>query len=615
VSDNTSVTARAAFAFLLAILTCSSLSAQKRSGPLAKPTAKSVPAPKPYQWTKPANPVVSKWLQSLTLRRKIAQLIIVPISGDSLVPTTQEYKDLDALVHTTGVGGLIVINRSERGVLRRAAPYEMVTFLNYMQRRAGLPLIVAGDFERGAAFRVGNVTEFPDAMAFAAAGDVEATRAFGAATARQSRALGTHWVYAPDADVNNNPDNPIINTRSFGEDPDAVVSHVKAFIEGARSDPKYRVLVTVKHFPGHGDTAVDSHSKMPVVAANRQRLESMEFRPFRAAVDLGVDAVMSAHISVPALEASGAPSTVSPAILTGILRNEWKFPGIIVTDAMNMGGLATAYAPGQAAVAALEAGVDVLLIPGDPKASVDAVAAAVRAKKISVRRLNESVLRVLNAKYYAGLARSRATNPDQISVAIHSAEDQALANRVAESAVTLVKDSSAMLPLADPSNACYVVLSERRYSLQGQVFLDELRRRAPAARTRLVTPEMESSELSEAAKNLASCPSIVVAAFASFSSAGPGRPPLRGPLPGFLQQLANGRAPLALVSLGSPYLLRYYPNVPALMTTFSPAPSSELAAVRALFGEIPIRGKSPVTIPGVSRLGDGIERQATRTPR
>ena len=294
----------------------------------------------------------------LSLREKVAQLIVVPFYGEAPHPQSQDFATCLHWVRDLRIGGLVLMNRVQSGLVRHCEPHALAAFLNRMQRIARIPLLVAADFERGASMRVSSQTLFPHALAFAATRDLSASRYEGAATARQARALGVHWILAPVADVNNNPDNPIINIRSYGQDPQEVAAHVTAFIEGAQSESRQPVLTTAKHFPGHGDTATDTHLGLAVLPADRARLENTELPPFRAAIRQGVDAVMSAHIAVPALDAPETPSTLSSAVLTGLLRNELGFRGLIVTDALDMQGVANQWSPGEAAVKALEAGAE-----------------------------------------------------------------------------------------------------------------------------------------------------------------------------------------------------------------------------------------------------------------
>ncbi|HET9321147.1 MAG TPA: glycoside hydrolase family 3 N-terminal domain-containing protein, partial [Bryobacteraceae bacterium] len=309
---------------------------------------------------------VNRWMKSLSLREKVAQLVMIPFTGHSLSTRTKEYRKFVHLIRDVRVGGLILVNVAQGRLVQRAEPHELASFVNRMQRLSRLPLLVSGDFERGASMRVSDTTVFPHAMAFAAAGDPALTRYEGEVTAREARALGVQWVFYPDADVNNNPDNPIINIRSFGENPQVVSQHVAAFIEGAESDRRNRILTTAKHFPGHGDTAIDTHLGLATITADRKRLNDVELIPFRAAIAKGVDSVMTAHISVPAIDPADVPATLSPAILTKLLRDELGFHGLIVTDAMDMGGITVRYAPGEAVVRAVLAGVDALLMPPVP---------------------------------------------------------------------------------------------------------------------------------------------------------------------------------------------------------------------------------------------------------
>ncbi len=549
-------------------------------------------------------PTVRRWLSSLTLSQKVAQLVMIPFYGEAPHTQSKQYRHFLRLVRDQRVGGLILVNHTGSRGIKRAEPYALAAFLNRMQRIAKIPLIVAGDFERGASMRVDDTTLFPHAMAFAAAGDPGATRYMGEITARDSRALGVHWVFFPVADVNSNPDNPIINIRSFGESPSVVSTHVRAFIEGARSDPKARVLTTAKHFPGHGDTSVDSHLQLSSIQSDQTHMDKVEFAPFRAAIEEHVDAIMTAHIAVPALDAPDVPATLSAAIMTGVLRKDLKFQGIVVTDALEMGGIAKGFSSGEAAVRALEAGADVLLMPPDPEAAIRAVAAAVQKGRLSVKRIDESVLRVLTAKQTVGLDRARLVDLEAIADVIDSPEAAARAQEIADRAVTLVKNDGGALPLRDPKNACYLILTEGRYSNEGQATTHELSQRS-ANQVFLLDPSLPDSELDAAAQRASSCEQIAVLAFAS-ASAYKGSLALPGGFPKLIDTLIASGKPMALVSLGNPYLIRNFPKVGAYLTTYSPVTTAEVSVVKALYGEIDIGGHLPVTIPGIADFGFGI---------
>ncbi len=566
------------------------------------------PTPRPA----PVPGIVQQWMRSLSLQDKIAQLISMPCFGENPGSRSQDLKKFRHWVRDLHVGGLIVINRVVNGSVRNADPYAMAVFLNKMQRMSRLPLIVSGDFERGASMRVASTTKFPHNMAYGAARDYDGSRFEGAQTARESRALGVQWVFAPDSDVNNNPENPIINIRSYGEDPVDVARHVTAYIQGAQSDPKNRVLVTAKHFPGHGDTAQDSHIGLPTLDVTRERLNSLEFVPFRAAIQHGVDAVMSAHIALPAVEPEGVPSTVSSKVLTGVLRDELDFKGIVVTDAMDMQGLTNQFSAGEASVRALEAGADVLLMPKDADEAIRAVVHAVTQGRISRKRIDQSVARVLGAKVMLGLARQRIVDVDGISEVIDDPEVEQRAQGVADRAVTLVRNTGDQVPLRNPDRSCLFVLLESRYSQQGRQMLLEVRKRAPKMQIRVLDPTSPEAELKDSLLLGSQCEVVAVAAWVT-AGAYRGNVALPPPLSDFVTALGEGTTPVLLISFGNPYLLRAFPKVAGYMAMFSTVPMSETAAAKAMLGEIPIGGHLPVSIPGFAQLGDGI--QVTMTSR
>ena len=549
---------------------------------------------------------MARWMRAMTLRDEIAQLVTIPFSGRPLSTRSRAYRDFVRLVSREHVGGMILVNVTGGRVVQKAEPLEVAAFLNRMQRLAPVPLIVSGDLERGASMRLNNTTMFPHAMAFAAAHDVAGARFEGQVTAQEARAVGLHWVFFPVADVNNNPDNPIINIRSFGENPADVAAYATAFIEGAHSEKKSLVLTTAKHFPGHGDTSTDTHLNLATIPADRARLEALEFAPFRAAIEAGVDSVMTAHIAVPALDAPDVPATLSPKILTGVLRDEMGFKGIVVTDALEMGGIANGFSTGEAAVRAIEAGADVLLMPPDPHAAIEGVAAGVASGRITRKRIEQSVTRVLTAKARLGLATKSLVDLESINEVVNTPEANARALETADRAVTLVRNNENLVPLREPAKACFVVLAEGRNSIGGQAFAQEVHRRLAGARVFPLDASMDEVELKSAEQQFASCDTVVAAAYVSVAGYR-GNVSLGGGFPGLMERLAASKKPVVLVALGNPYLLRNFAWVNAYLATYSVVPTSEVAAVRALFGEIAIQGKLPVTIPGMAAYGDGLQ--------
>ena len=546
----------------------------------------------------------------MSLRDKAAQLVIMPIYGEPEHRRSATFRRYEHYVRDLHVGGLIVTGHSLTSGIRNAEPYAMAALLNRLQKMSRTPLLVAADFERGASMRVNATTPWPYNMAFAAAQDLDGVHDEAAETAREARALGVNWIFAPVADVNNNPDNPIINIRSYGEDPLMVSKFVRSYILGAHSDKNNPVLVTAKHFPGHGDTADDSHLGLARIDADRQRIEAVELEPFRAAIASGVDAVMTAHIAVPALEPENEPATVSSNILTGLLRGELGFRGIVVTDAMDMQGLAAMFPNGEAAVRAIQAGNDVLLMPKKAEDVINAVVAAVQTGKITRRRLDESVARVLTAKAQLGLNRKRTVDLEAIADMVDAPESEDRAQEVADHAVTLVYDQKDQLPVRHPENACLVTLSESRRSQEGLRLTDEVKKRVPGITTFALDPSMSQADLDQIREKTSNCGQIIVAAYVSVA-AYRGNVALAGLFPDFLNALIAGKVPVTLASLGNPYLARSFPNAAAYLTTFSPTPLSEAALAKALFGEIPITGRLPVSIPGVAKFGDGIQLPAT----
>jgi len=589
---------------LLAAVPLLAIAAAPAKRPAPPPAAKGAAAfPK-------ASATVRRWMKTMTLRDEVAQLVFIAFHGESPNSRSREYLKFLHLIRDIRVGGLILTNVSNGRTIQKAEPYALAAFLNRMQRLARVPLMVGGDFERGASMRVEGTTVFPHAMAFGAAGDPDFARFEGQVTAREARALGVEWIYYPVADVNNNPDNPILNIRSFGEDPKAVAAQVRAFIEGAHSDKRNDVLTTAKHFPGHGDTSVDSHMALATISADRQRLETLELVPFRAAIEAGVDSIMTGHVAVPALAPADLPATLSPAILTGLLRDELGFKGLVITDALEMGGITKGFSSGEASVRALEAGADTLLMPADPEAAIRAVVAAVESGRLPRQRIHDSVVKVLAAKERVGLDRRRSVDLEAIGDVINAPEANEKAQQIADQAVTVVRNSGNMVPLTAPDKACYVALPEGRYSTEGQVFAQEIRKRLPNASVTTLDPSLSRPDLDSALARLAPCEKYVVAAYAS-AGAYRGSIGLAGDLSHAVETLVGSSKPMLFIAMGSPYLLRSFSNVAAYMATFSTVPPSEIAAVKALWGEIDVRGRLPVSIPGQAQLGDGIALRAT----
>ena len=338
-------------------------------------------------------------LRKMTLEEKVGQVIWDRADGRFLNEQDPAFLKLKERVRKLHLGGYVIF---------AGTPHDTAAFANALQRASKLPLLIAADFERGPAMRVALSSAIPDNMAIGATGDPAYAALAAELTAREARAMGVQWIYAPVADVNNNPDNPIINTRSYGEDPAQVAKFVAAYVRAAEAAG---VLSTAKHFPGHGDTATDSHIALGVVTGDRARLERVELPPFRAAIDAGVSSIMTAHLAVPAIEPdSTLPATLSKNVLSGLLREQLGFKGLIATDALEMGGVTRRYWPGEVAVRAIEAGAVCLLLPPDPELAFRSLRDAVRSGRITEQRLNQSVDREAAAGNRRPLRR-RARQP------------------------------------------------------------------------------------------------------------------------------------------------------------------------------------------------------------
>ena len=565
-------------------------------------------------------------LRRLTLEEKVGQVFMIWCRASFLNVESPEYLQWREAMQKYHIGSFAMTVHVDGPFLLRSEPYEAAELLNRLQRDSKLPLLIAADFERGVSMRLQGSTVFPHAMAFGGDGKVEDAEKFGRITGEESRAIGIHWNFFPDADVNSNPANPIINTRSFGEDPKQVGDLVTAYIKGAH---QAGMLTTVKHFPGHGDTATDSHLGVAAVNVDRAHLDSIELPPFRQAIAAGVDSVMVAHVTVPALDPDpNHVATISSSVVTDLLVRDLGFKGLIVTDALDMAGLTHLFANniGRAAVEAFKAGNDLLLIPADLGASYEAMVKAVRSGEISRPRLDKSVLKILKLKASVGLQVSRTVDLSALARAVGKPENIAFGQQVAEAAVTLVRDNGKVLPLKSKgtpkAGLPYTTVEETRNQTVGVIFSDdvrtesgrvfgrELRARIPDARVFYVDPRIAGGMSEEVLKAVDEAQTVVTAVYVIPSAGKMGNSMALADATGtLLQQLLDRAAgKMTVVAMGNPYLASDFPKIENYMCTFSSASVSELGAIKALFGEIAIRGHLPVTIPNVALRGAGIER-------
>jgi beta-N-acetylhexosaminidase len=594
------------------------------------------PAPSAIHLDRDGEKWAEKTLRRLTPEEKVGQLFMVWVRAEFLNVNNPGYLHLRDEIDRFHIGSFAMTVPWDPPFLSRNQPYEAAELLNRLQQDSKLPLLIAADFERGITMRLHGGTEFPHAMAFGAAGNLEYAEAFGRITAQESRAIGVHWNFFPDADVNSNPANPIINTRSFGEDPQQVGDLVVAYIRGAHANG---MMTTVKHFPGHGDTATDSHLSVAQVTGNAARLQAVELPPFRKAIEAGVDSVMVAHVTVPALDPDpNHVASVSPAIVTDLLKKQLGFQGLVVTDALDMAGLTRLYSAniGRAAVDAFKAGNDLLVIPADLEASYKSMLEAVRSGEIPSAQIDASVLKILKAKASLGLQKKRLVDLDALSTIIGKPENLALGQQISDGAITLVRDNGKVLPLKKAgtvaaglpyqridevqNHVVAVVMSDDVRTEAGRALQQQIHARIPNANVIYVDSRIAVAMSDEVLKAVDQAQAVIAAVYV-IPSAGKVVKADSGGLTNsvslsdasgaLLQKILDHAAEKTVVlAMGNPYLAQDFPAVQNYICTFSNAAVSEVSAGKALFGEVAFRGHLPVSIPNIAQRGAGISRPA-----
>jgi beta-N-acetylhexosaminidase len=582
-----------------------------------------------------------KTLHKLSPEEKVGQLFMIWVRVQFWNVENPDYLQLRDDIRKYHIGSLAVSVPVDGPFLLRNQPLEAAEILNRLQHESKLPLIFAADFERGLSMRLYGTSVFPHAMAFGAAGKLDYAEDFGRITAQEARAIGIHWNFFPVADVNSNPTNPIINTRSFGEDPQQVGDLLSSYIRGAHEGG---MLTTAKHFPGHGETDTDSHLGVARVNVDLAHLQNIELPPFKKAIASGVDSIMVAHVTVPALEPDpNRVATTSTAVVTDLLKKQLNFKGVIVTDALDMAGLTRLYANniGRAAVDAFKAGNDLLLIPADLDASYRAMLDAVRSGEISSSRLDESVLKVLQTKASLGLHKARLVNMDDVSKEVGKPQNLAIGQQIADEAVTLVRENSKLLPIKTVSRqiagtakprlpyqsveevrnrVVLVIFSDDVRTESGRTFEREIHSRVPDVNVIYVDPRIAGGMANDVLAAVDQAQAVILPVYViptagkvvkgqGGSKNSVGLADATGTL---LDQILDHAAERTVVlAMGSPYLAQNFPAIQNYVCTFSNATVSEVSAVKALFGEIAIRGHLPVSIPNVAQRGAGIERQSS----
>jgi beta-N-acetylhexosaminidase len=582
-----------------------------------------------------------KTLKKMSLEEKVGQMFMIRLAMPQFVNLKNpEYLNWLDQIQRYHLGSVLLTVPAEGPSLSKSEPYEAAMLVNQLQRASKLPLLVAADYERGLSMRLNGTTVFPHSMAFGAAGKPEFAEQFGKIVAQESRAIGVQWNLMPIADVNSNPANPVINTRSFGEDPAQVSSLVTAYIRSARNNG---LLTAAKHFPGHGDTSTDSHLGLAAVNRTREQINQIDLPPFQAAIAAGSDAVMVAHITAPVLEPDPSRvATNSPAIVTGILKQQLGFNGLVMTDAMDMAGLTSVYPEGgsaaarHAAIDTVRAGNDMLILFTDLDGAYKGLLSAVRAGDIPEKRIDESVLKILRAKASVGLNKASQIDINKLSSIISSPENLVTAQQIADSSITLVRDNGHMLPLTsrrhsasapsygtvqqEGSKFLCIIFTDDVRNDNGRQLQRELRTRVPDARFIFVDPRIAAGSMAEIQSAVSSADNVLAAIYLVPA---PGRAVRKegatavntisvpDATAALLQSILEAkRDKTVVVSFGSPYFLADFPQIENYVCAYSNAVTSETGAVKALFGEISFHGRLPVTIPGMAQRGAGMDQPA-----
>lgn len=591
----------------LAALAAASCGRLRPAAPIA-PDVTRAGAPKfTPSLTAPLNDAARAWIEQtlsgLSLREKVGQMTTAWVLGDYTSTSDPSYVEVRDWVEKDGVGGI---------TMSLGTPIEVATKVNDLQRLAKIPMLVHSDLEpnlgrlEGGIFApytygAGSATVIPANMAIGATGDTSLARRAGEIVGREAMAVGINTVFAPTVDVNNNPANPVINTRSFGEDPVQVAAMSAAFVRGVQSAG---AVATAKHFPGHGDTDTDSHLALPVVKSTRARLDQVELMPFRAAIAAGVQAVMSAHIALPALGGDNTPATLRADVLTGLLRDTLGFKGVAYTDAMSMEGIGAGYTVEKSAVAAVKAGADVLLKPTDIKRAINAVVAAVQSGEIPESRIDASVRRILEMKLRVGVVQHPYVSLEVLRDSVGAAAHRALAAEIAERAITLVRDRRGLVPMTSGAPTLILTYAPEQDIAAGRTFTATLRgalgRGTRAQRVGARTPRYELDSLGQGIQR-------VVFSTHGRTIEGEGKLAIAPQVAQWLDSVA-AVIPVVMISHGNPYVIRQFKNVGTYAMAFGTGSVVENASALALAGRRAISGHSPISLPGFYARGDGMPR-------
>ncbi len=572
------------------------------------------------EFSEQSNKWAEKTLRKMTVEEKVGQLVSIGINAQFWNEDNDAFLEIKRQIVENKIGGVCLFG---------APVYESVQVTNRMQTLAKVPLLISSDFEAGIGMRFADTVNFPWNMALAATGEPDLARRQGEFTAREARALGVQHVFAPVVDVNNNALNPVINVRSYGENPGEVARFANAFINGLQANG---ALATAKHFPGHGDTAVDSHRGLPIINLPRSRFDAVEFAPFKAAIETGVASIMTSHISVPQLDSlqvkplqnavksvyadseittenATIPATLSPAVQTEILRNNLNFRGLIVTDAMDMSGLTLYFNQAEAAVLAFLAGADMILKPADANAAVRGLREAVSSNRISQTRLDQSVKKILASKYELGLVRNRLASFAEIERTVASKAARDLAEEIADKAVTLVRNDADLIPLQNKSAKFFVLgLSNGEdRAFVANTFLRTLRQNNIQFESAILDERSTVEEMQQALQKARQADVIFAPLYGRVRTGARTSVGLPENASKALRELLGDNKNVIGVSFGNPYLLGAFPEFKTYLVAYGDMSSLQRASTRAILGQQNITGRLPITLPGLHERNTGIQ--------
>ncbi len=535
------------------------------------------------------------WKQ-LDLKKKIAQLIMVRINGKFYNSESYYKRNLKKWISEDGVGGIISFSGSIHGTY-----YNIRDF----QTWADTPLLVASDLERGLGQMMSGGTLFPSNMAIAATGDSTLAYKQGQITAREALSMGIHVIFAPVMDINNNPDNPIINFRAYSDDPQMVSAFGSSFIKGIQDGG---AVACAKHYPGHGNTSTDSHTSLPTILGTKEEFNKMELYPFKRAIDADVGMIMVGHISMPGLDPSGLPASHSKMISSDLLKDELGFKNIVVTDALEMGGITKSSSAGEACVRALESGADIILLPVDVRLAINAIYDAVANGRISEERIDESVKKIWAKKYELGILKNNIVNWEEVENNVGLSKNKKTAQYIANKSITLVKNQKSLIPLkaSKLKKITHLILTtDDDANSFLKTFDKDLKRTHRNVKRIFINEELSDNRINSIVQDLKGS-SVVVVSMLIRIRMDKGESTIDASHARLLERLKSENIPTVGISFGSPYLPSY-DSLDAYMCAYGYGSISIKAAANALWGRSSIEGKLPVTLSKKYSRGHGIQ--------